>query len=127
MFVFQELLKDHDSVMDALRRLTEVEEQLRVQVEPSAMTTFHTDFLSHSHRLTTLRHRLTRQQSLLEVSHSIMCVCVCTRVRTRACVCTCVYECLIVSHDTNLVSVSRVSASSRDCLVSASSHECLIL
>ncbi|XP_062858462.1 nesprin-1 isoform X4 [Trichomycterus rosablanca] len=63
-----DLLKDHGSVQDALQRLTEVEEQLRMQVEPSAMATFHTDFLSLGHRLTTLGTSLNRQQALLEVS-----------------------------------------------------------
>ncbi|XP_022518839.2 nesprin-1 isoform X7 [Astyanax mexicanus] len=61
-----DLLKTHGSVQGTLQQLTEVEEQLRLQVEPSAMATFHTDYLSLNQRLATVGHGLHRQQSLLE-------------------------------------------------------------
>uniref|UniRef100_A0A8C1T930 Spectrin repeat containing, nuclear envelope 1a n=1 Tax=Cyprinus carpio TaxID=7962 RepID=A0A8C1T930_CYPCA len=50
-----------------LQQLDEFSEQLRQQVDPSAMTTFHTDHLSLTQRLATVGHTLQRQQSLLEV------------------------------------------------------------
>uniref|UniRef100_A0AAR2JHF7 Spectrin repeat containing, nuclear envelope 1b n=1 Tax=Pygocentrus nattereri TaxID=42514 RepID=A0AAR2JHF7_PYGNA len=63
-----DLLKTHGSVQDTLQQLAEIEEQLRLQVEPSAMATFHTDCLSLSQRLATVGYALQRQQSLLEAS-----------------------------------------------------------
>uniref|UniRef100_A0A8C1YUK6 Spectrin repeat containing, nuclear envelope 1a n=1 Tax=Cyprinus carpio TaxID=7962 RepID=A0A8C1YUK6_CYPCA len=49
-----------------LQQLDEFSEQLRQQVDPSAMTTFHTDNLSLTQRLATVGHALQRQQALLE-------------------------------------------------------------
>ncbi|TSR99415.1 Nesprin-1 [Bagarius yarrelli] len=49
-------------------QLTSVEEQLRLQVEPSSMATIHTDYLSLTRRLATVGHALHRQQALIEVA-----------------------------------------------------------
>lgn len=67
MLFLQNLLKTHGSVQTTLQKLTGVEDQLRLQVEPSAMATFHTDYLSVNQRLVTVGHALHRQQALLEV------------------------------------------------------------
>lgn len=55
------------SVESVLQQLDEFSEQLRQQVDPSAMTAFHTDHLSLTQRLATVGRALQRQQSLLEV------------------------------------------------------------
>ncbi|KTG06491.1 hypothetical protein cypCar_00011069 [Cyprinus carpio] len=61
------LMATEGSVESVLQQLDEFSEQLRQQVDPSAMTTFHTDHLSLTQRLATVGHTLQRQQSLLEV------------------------------------------------------------
>uniref|UniRef100_A0A8C2KL13 Spectrin repeat containing, nuclear envelope 1a n=1 Tax=Cyprinus carpio TaxID=7962 RepID=A0A8C2KL13_CYPCA len=53
-------------VKSVLQQLDEFSEQLRQQVDPSAMTTFHTDHLSLTQRLATVGHALQRQHALLE-------------------------------------------------------------
>ncbi|KAF4071108.1 hypothetical protein AMELA_G00281340 [Ameiurus melas] len=63
-----DLMKAHGSVQATLQQLTDVEEQLRLQVEPSSMATFHTDYLSLIRRLATVGHALHRQQAVIEVS-----------------------------------------------------------
>lgn len=63
----QGLMATEGSVESVLQQLDEFSEQLRQQVDPSAMTTFHTDHLSLTQRLATVGHTLQRQQSLLEV------------------------------------------------------------
>ncbi|MCJ8743979.1 hypothetical protein PDJAM_G00100910, partial [Pangasius djambal] len=63
-----DLLRAHGSVQATLQQLTDVEEQLRLQVEPSSMATFHTDYLSLIRRLATVGHALHRQQALIEAS-----------------------------------------------------------
>ncbi|XP_043075052.1 nesprin-1 isoform X1 [Puntigrus tetrazona] len=60
------LMTTEGSVESVLQQLDEFSEQLRQQVDPSAMTTFHTDHLSLTQRLATVGHTLQRQQSLLE-------------------------------------------------------------
>lgn len=54
-------------IESVLQQLDEFSEQLRQQVDPSAMTSFHTDHLSLTQRLATVGRALQRQQSLLEV------------------------------------------------------------
>ncbi|XP_060722109.1 nesprin-1 isoform X2 [Tachysurus vachellii] len=61
-----DLLKAHSSVQAKLQQLTDAEEQLRLQVEPSSMATIHTDYLSLSRRLATVGHALYRQQELMK-------------------------------------------------------------
>ncbi|KAF5900062.1 nesprin-1-like isoform X2, partial [Clarias magur] len=63
-----DVLKTHASVQAKLQQLIDVEEQLRLQVEPSSMATFHTDYLSLIRRLATVGHALRRQQALIEAS-----------------------------------------------------------
>ncbi|XP_016311636.1 nesprin-1-like isoform X6 [Sinocyclocheilus anshuiensis] len=60
------LMASEGSVESVMQQLDEFSEQLRQQVDPSAMTTFHTDHLSLTQRLATVGHALQRQQSLLE-------------------------------------------------------------
>lgn len=67
VFFLQDLMKAHGSVQAKLQQLTDVEEQLRLQVEPSSMATFHTDYLSLIHRLAAVGHALHRQQAVIEV------------------------------------------------------------
>lgn len=67
VFLSQDLLKAHGSVQATLQQLTDVEKQLRLQVEPSSIATFQTDYLSLSRRLATVGHTLHRQQALMEV------------------------------------------------------------
>ncbi|XP_067272909.1 nesprin-1 isoform X4 [Pseudorasbora parva] len=61
------LMAAEGSVESVVQQLDEFSEQLRQQVEPSAMTAFHTDHLSLTQRLATVGRALQRQQSLLEV------------------------------------------------------------
>ncbi|XP_048062412.1 nesprin-1 isoform X1 [Megalobrama amblycephala] len=61
------LMAAEGSVESVLQQLDEFSEQLRQQVDPSAMTAFHTDHLSLTQRLATVGRALQRQQSLLEV------------------------------------------------------------
>ncbi|KAK7133089.1 hypothetical protein R3I94_015094 [Phoxinus phoxinus] len=61
------LVTAEGSVESVLQQLDEFSEQLRQQVDPSAMTAFHTDHLSLTQRLATVGRALQRQQSLLEV------------------------------------------------------------
>ncbi|XP_052391485.1 nesprin-1 isoform X1 [Carassius gibelio] len=60
------LMASEGSIESVLQQLEEFSEQLREQVDPSALTTFHTDQLSLTQRLATVGHALQRQQSLLE-------------------------------------------------------------
>lgn len=60
-------MRAEGSSESGLQQLNTFTGQLRQQVDPSAMTTFHTDHLSLTERLATVGHALQRQQSLLEV------------------------------------------------------------
>ncbi|TRY57107.1 hypothetical protein DNTS_023982 [Danionella cerebrum] len=60
------LVAAEGSVESLLQQLDEFSQQLRQQVEPSAMTTFHMEHLSLTQRLTAVGHALQRQQCLLE-------------------------------------------------------------
>uniref|UniRef100_A0A671Q6F1 Nesprin-1-like n=1 Tax=Sinocyclocheilus anshuiensis TaxID=1608454 RepID=A0A671Q6F1_9TELE len=66
MMGLEGLMASEGSVESVMQQLDEFSEQLRQQVDPSAMTTFHTDHLSLTQRLATVGHALQRQQSLLE-------------------------------------------------------------
>uniref|UniRef100_A0A8C1U557 Spectrin repeat containing, nuclear envelope 1a n=1 Tax=Cyprinus carpio TaxID=7962 RepID=A0A8C1U557_CYPCA len=66
MMGLEGLMASEGSVESVLQQLDEFSEQLRQQVDPSAMTTFHTDNLSLTQRLATVGHALQRQQALLE-------------------------------------------------------------
>ncbi|KAL2082207.1 hypothetical protein ACEWY4_022025 [Coilia grayii] len=61
-----ELLSDQEGVQVSLQEFQEVAEQLEKQVEPIAMATFHSSFLSLSQRLETVEHTLCRQQAELQ-------------------------------------------------------------
>ncbi|XP_073712130.1 nesprin-1 isoform X2 [Misgurnus anguillicaudatus] len=61
-----DLMKAEGSSESVLEQLNKFGGQLRQQVDPSAMTTFHTDHLSLTERLAAVGHTLQRQQSLLE-------------------------------------------------------------
>lgn len=65
-------MKAEGSSESVLEQLNKFGGQLRQQVDPSAMTTFHTDHLSLTKRLATVGHALQRQQSLLEVREGLI-------------------------------------------------------
>ncbi|XP_042563111.1 nesprin-1-like, partial [Clupea harengus] len=61
-----DLLAVQESVQASLQEFEGVAEQLRKQVDPCAMATFHSDHLSLTQRLATVEHALCRQQSVLQ-------------------------------------------------------------
>lgn len=65
--MFQACLGDQASVQESLQQLQALGEQLKSQVDASSSAALQSDYLSLTHRLTTLEHALHRQQEVLQV------------------------------------------------------------